>query len=608
MFCATRIILIPILLIITSLKCWSQPGVLDPTFGINGKVTLDFLSEVDEAKDIAVQADGKILVAGRCNINFINKYALVRYNLDGTLDNSFSDDGIATVQFGNSNINYGECMALQSNGKIVVAGSTFSGNGYELGLVRFNTDGSLDNTFSGDGLFTYSGGTNVFCDAIAIEQDGSIIVAGASGLLGIGNQITLLRVLSNGTVDTNFGGTGLAIAEVGNESGALGVVIQSDGKIAVAGRVSDGTYNNTVIVRFLSSGFLDNSFSGDGILAVSLAEYDDYATGILQLNNGKLVVSGISNTEFTILQLNSNGSFNNAFSSDGIVATDMSNSFDELHDLAIDNEGNISAVGHSGYNIYDIAVLRYLPDGTLDNLFSLDGKTTIDFSGTYDYAYAVALQLDGKILVAGTTDNNGNVDFAIARLQAYCQPISSNQNASICQGETFSVGNSSYTQSGVYSDLFTAPSGCDSTVITTLEVRPNFATSQNVSINSGESYTVGSNTYTTEGTFEDVFTASNGCDSVVTTVLTVVQGLNHVSSESLNLKVWPVPFNNQLIIEGTLPGEQIQFFDLTGKLIFQVEAQLLQTIVNTDAIENGSYIVSHTSKTKFKTARAFKLQ
>lgn len=585
----------------------AQPGVLDPTFGNNGKVTLDFLQEADEAKDVAIQTDGKILVAGTSNLNFNIQFALVRFNEDGTLDNTFSEDGIANVQFGSSNFSSAECLAIQPDGKILVAGTTFSGNFYQLAMVRLNIDGTLDNTFSGDGLFTSTFATNVFCGAIALDNDGSIVAAGASGLLGADNHISVIRVQGNGTLDIGFGNNGLQRVDIGTQSGALSVIVQNDGKIVAAGRTDDGVYNDFAVTRFLSNGSLDATFDGDGKRTFSLAEYDDYATSLLQLPNGKLLLGGISNTEFALVQLNANGSNNTAFSGDGIVQTDMNDSFDEIQDIALDADGNIVAVGQSAYNIYDIAVLRYLPNGTLDNLFSLDGKATIDFLGTYDYGQAVALQQDGKIVVAGSTDNNGNSDFALARLQGVCQIISSSQNVSICSGESYSVGSSVYTQSGVYNDILTLPSGCDSSVVTTLSVLSNSNFTQNVTITSGESFTVGNSNYTTEGTYQDILTSVSGCDSVVTTNLTVTLGINDAGSKNYSLKAWPIPFNNELVVEGTLLDDQIRVFDLSGKLILEIEAQMDKTIINTSAIQRGSYIVSHLSKSKVRTTKAFKL-
>jgi outer membrane protein TolC len=117
-----------------------------------------------------------------------------------------------------------------------------------------------------------------------------------------------------------------------------------------------------------------------------------------------------------------------------------------------------------------MAVLRFDANGNPDDLFSLDGKTNIDFSGTYDYAFGVAVQDDGKIVVAGSTDSNGQNDFAIVRLQGVCPDITFTQDISITEGQSFTVGNNTYTQEGTYEDMFLAVSGCDSLVVTTIEI------------------------------------------------------------------------------------------------------------------------------------------
>ncbi len=334
----------------------------------------------------------------------------------------------------------------------------------------------------------------------------------------------------------------------------------------MAGFVSDGSYSDVAVVRYLSNGVLDASFDGDGIRTLSLDAYDDFATGILQLSNGKLLISATSNVDFALARFNSNGSLDNSFSGDGIVETDMSDSFDNLTDLSLDADGRIVAAGYSNYNLYNMSVLRYLPNGTLDNLFSMDGKTTVDISGTYDYAHAVALQADGKIVLVGSTDFQGQNDFAIVRIQGECSEVSSTQVMSICSGESVIVGNNTYNSSGTYTDLLSLPSGCDSLVTTQLSVIPNINTNQNVTITEGESYSVGNSTYTEEETYIDVFVAANGCDSVVTTNLNVVTGIESFTGGPL-LNIWPIPFQRELNIQGLKADDQLYITDLSGKIV-----------------------------------------
>jgi len=586
----------------------AQPGLLDPTFANGGKLIVDFLGQSDEAKDVAIQPDGKILIAGSSNQNFIHKFALIRLNSDGTPDASFSNDGNVDIQIGTNNLSTLECMLLQPDGKIILAGQTYNGTYFQIALVRFTNSGILDSTFSNDGIFTYSPNASVGCNAIALDANGSIVVAGSSSFLGNGSDVSLFRVNSNGTLDLGFGGgDGHLETGVGAVSSALDVVIQSDGKIVVAGLTGDGTYNDFLVARYNSGGFIDNTFDTDGIKTFSLAEYDDYATSILQLASGKLLIGGFGATEFTLVRLNSNGAFDNTFGGDGIVLADMNNSSDEIHDLAIDADGKIVVAGHSGYNLYDAAVLRFNANGTIDNLFSMDGKTTVDFSGTYDYSYGVAIQADGKIVVVGSTDNGGQNDFAIFRLQGVCPAISFSQEVSICTGESIVVDGHQYTTAGVYNDQITLATGCDSSITTILNVLPHSSFTQDVTINAGESLSVGNNTYTSSGTYEDVLVAANGCDSLLTTILTVLVGIDDIGLQHELVQVRPVPFEDILIIDGTRNKDVIELTDISGKLIMRVEAKEEQMNLNTSELHAGMYWLIQRNNERLKVRKVMKL-
>lgn len=583
--------------ILNSAAMQAQPGALDLSFGTGGKITYDFLNNIDEAKDVLIQPNGKIIAVGTCNINFINKMGLVRFNSDGSVDNSFGNNGKVELQIGNNQINTASCAILQSDGKILIGGSTFNLNRWEIALIRLNADGSLDNTFNNDGIQTHIFGANDYCSAVALQADGKIIVAGSSGSAGIGQHFSVFRFNTDGTIDTDFNGGSMS-AFVGVESGALSVAVQSDGKIVLAGRTSDGVYSDVALVRFDASGILDQSFDTDGIRTLSLDEYEDFATKLIPLSNGKLLVGGVSNTDFALMRFNANGSLDNTFSSDGIVETDMSNTFDEVYDLAIDSEGKIVAAGHCLYSLYDMAVLRYNANGTLDNLFSLDGKTTTDFTGTYDYGFALALQPDGKIVVAGSTDasaSGSETDFALVRYQGVCPTINASQSLSICEGESIQVGSSVYSASGNYSTVITLPSGCDSLINTNLTVLPNSSFNQNVTIGEGESFTVGNNTYTSSGTYTDNLFSANGCDSVVTTVLTVNTGIGNIPSPG-EISIWPSPFVNELTIDNLELNDVLTLLDCSGKLIMYIQTTEQRFVLPSTALNPGVYLLMHQNK------------
>lgn len=602
-----RLLVIALGSIFNSHICEAQPGFLDPTFGNSGKLMLDFFGESDEANDVVIQPDGKIIVTGSVVENFVTKCFLVRLNSDGSFDTSFGNNGRVIYQYGQNQVSSISDVELLSDGRILVAGNTFANFVNQVGMARFNSDGSFDTSFSSDGMHTYSPGASFYCNALGIQVDGTIMVAGSSTILGP-SHITLMRFTTTGTIDNSFGGgDGVVVTQLNEDSGALGMAINSDYTISIAGRSGDGLYSDAVVLRYQYTGALDNSFDSDGIKTIVLDAYDDYASELVLMSNGKMLISCTSNTDFALIRLNSNGSFDNTFSGDGIVRTDMSDSFDELYDLAIDANGKIVAAGFSGYNLYDAAVLRYNSNGTLDNLFSIDGKVTVDFIGSYDYTWGIALQPDGKIVVVGTTDNSGQNDATIFRLQDVCPAISFSQEVSICAGESIVVDGHQYTTAGVYNDQITLATGCDSSITTILNVLPHSSFTQDVTINAGESLSVGNNTYTSSGTYEDVLVAANGCDSVLTTILTVLVGIDDIGLQHELVQVRPVPFEDILIIEGIQSKDVIELTDISGKLIMRVEAKDVQMNLNTSELHSGMYWLIQRNNERLKVRKVMKL-
>jgi uncharacterized delta-60 repeat protein len=155
-------------------------GDLDTSFDTDGKVTTDFGASSDSASSIALQSDGKIVVAGYSYNGSNYDFAVVRYNTNGSLDTSFDTDGKVTTDFG-AQSDYAKSVALQSDGKIVVAGYSYNGSNYDFAVVRYNTNGSLDTSFDTDGKVTTDfGASSDYAESVALQSDGKIVVAGTS--------------------------------------------------------------------------------------------------------------------------------------------------------------------------------------------------------------------------------------------------------------------------------------------------------------------------------------------------------------------------------------------------------------------------------------------
>lgn len=411
----------------TKIMVAQNPGDLDPSFGTGGIVTTD-VGNYDFGSSVAVQSDGKIIIAGSSDgLNGYGDFALVRYNSNGTLDNSFSSDGIVTTAVSYYYGDNANSIVIQNDGKIVVAGTSYinlSGNGFAL--ARYNPDGILDNTFSGNGIVTTVISANSDEGmSIAIQNDDKILVAGYSNAPPFTDFATV-RYNTDGTLDTSFASDGINILDIGGGIDvANSLIIQSDGKIVVAGyseNLSTGR-KDFAIVRYNSDGSLDTTFSYDGIIITDISGDHDIGRSVALQTDGKIIVAGGafdgSEWDCALVRYNSDGTLDTTFSSDGIVITDLSIIWDQGWSVAVQTDGKILVAAnpiYDSYNFYyDFSLLRYNSDGTLDTTFSSDGIVNTDIDSTDDVGISMVIQPDGKIIVAGYSDDGINYDFAVMR-------------------------------------------------------------------------------------------------------------------------------------------------------------------------------------------------
>ncbi len=414
---------------------YNTNGGLDTSFDTDGKLITDLNFYMDQsALPVAVQSDGKLVIAGTTTpFGGNNDFATARFNTDGSLDTSFDTDGKTTTDIGTSSFDEASAVALQSDGKIVVAG--YSGN--DFAVVRYNSSGSLDTAFDSDGKVITAASTNSFdiMGSAALQSDGKIVVAGASRGLrpGFGLGIVVARYDSDGSLDTSFDTDGITTTQLDSPSGydtsllsrysshTFSVALQSDGKIVVAGS-GDGDF---AVVRYNSNGSLDTSFDTDGKTTTDIGTSSiDEASAVALQSDGKIVVAGrsfgagTSGSDFAVVRYNSNGNLDTSFDTDGKTTTDIgTSSIDEASAVALQSDGKIVVAGRSfvagSGDGGDFVVVRYNSNGSLDTSFDTDGKTTTDIgTSSIDEASAVALQSDGKIVVAGSGDGG---DFAVVR-------------------------------------------------------------------------------------------------------------------------------------------------------------------------------------------------
>ena len=429
MFKTKYILVLTACLCLFTITAKSAAGDLDPTFGPVGFFTTSLSTGHDVANSVLRQADGKFVVVGTRNQNINSSIALARYNPNGMLDVSFDGDGIVATPI-NSSSSEGVAATLQPDGKIVVIGTTFiSGTIYYV-VVRYNSDGSLDPTFDGDGIFTENRATVGSPRAVAIQPDGKIVIAGnKTGEFNFGSDFSIVRLNSNGSYDASFDGDGRVLVsagdpQTGGEDFTNALALQPDGKILIGGQSNFlSTGYDFSLLRLNSDGSLDTSFDGDGKVRTTFGEngQGEGISSIFVLPDGKILAAGTGNEGsvrgFALARYNSDGSLDTTLSGDGKVVTQISNNSSEsIRAAVLQPDGKIVV---AGYSVLQFLVARFNPDGTFDNSFSNDGKafTTIYETGS-SQANSLILEANGKIIAVGTSTIGGNSidgDFAIAR-------------------------------------------------------------------------------------------------------------------------------------------------------------------------------------------------
>lgn len=409
--------------ILQSEKTFPQAGQLDTSFGQNGIVTtrLTIKDASNAITSTALQGDGKIVVAGYSD-NYGNDVDLVlaRYNQEGSLDNTFGTGGIVITQTEDFQI-IPTSLAIQEDGKIVIAGYFYDISTSDFAIARYNPDGSQDNTFGVEGIVTSPIGKIDVASSIAIQKDGKIIAAGYAEVDGNGEDFAMARYNPNGGLDASFGINGIVTTNIGSSlDRARSISLQEDGKIILSGYSHlIGSYDFT-LVRYIPNGGLDPSFGTNGIVITPLESlYSSINSSVIQ-SDGRIIVAGTSgkgnDIDFTVARYQQDGDLDNTFGNNGILITPVGNSEDIAQSVIMQNDGKIVVAGYSKTeDEYDFAVARYLPDGDLDNTFGVNGTLITPVGVSNDKVYSGVIQPDGKIIVAGFSHNGTNNDFALVR-------------------------------------------------------------------------------------------------------------------------------------------------------------------------------------------------
>ncbi len=354
----------------------------------------------------------------------------------GDLDPTFGTAGMITTDI-NHSVDLAQAVAIQADGKLVVVGQTYKNNdfsGEDFVVTRYNTDGTLDNTFgSGGRVRTDFPGLAAVPSSVVIQPDGKIVVAGgAFPLFTFLGNFEVVRYKPNGSLDRSFGNGGIVTTHFSEGSYAFGVALQADGKIVAAGTVfvdfnpGEGSDTDFALARYNPDGSLDTTFGNGGTVMTDFFGMEDDAFSVLIQSDGKIVAVGSANNpatyyDFAAARYLSNGTIDTAFGVGGKVSTDFgAANFDRAHAAALQSDGRIVAAGFAisqNGGVQNFAVARYTSSGVLDTSFRGDGKNQIDFGSCCQSAYQVLLQQDGKIVTVGYANTeSSDSDFLLARL------------------------------------------------------------------------------------------------------------------------------------------------------------------------------------------------
>jgi uncharacterized delta-60 repeat protein len=396
---------------------YNPDGSLDTSFDNDGIVTTA-IGSADSAWALVVQKDGKLVAAGTSFDGSEDDFAVVRYNADGSLDTNFDGDGILTTPIGSPSSAVALALVAQKDGKLVAAGDRWLAGDRSFAVVRYDQDGSLDSSFGGgDGIVTtsISGADTAF--ALAVQKDGKLVAAGRS-YNGTNNDFALARYTKTGALDPSFGGgDGIVTTPVRASGEVRALALQKDGKVVAAGHSWDGVDFDFALARYTKTGALDPSFSSfPGRVTTPVGSSNDAAHALVVQKDGKLVAAGQSfngsDDDFVLARYGQDGSLDTSFGGDGILTTPIGTGTDVADALVVQKDRKLVAAGNSAG---DFALARYRPDGSLDTGFDGDGILTTPIGTGTDIAFALVLQKNGKLVAAGESFNGTNFDFALAR-------------------------------------------------------------------------------------------------------------------------------------------------------------------------------------------------
>jgi uncharacterized delta-60 repeat protein len=390
----------------------AAPGDLDPSFDGDGRLLIDFDASGNDAAWDTVVQPDGKIVLAGSGGSG-GDFTVARLAANGAFDAAFDGDGKTVVNFGGNELGY--AVALRPGGGVALAGITQSGGNDDTAVAELTDAGAPDPTFNGNGRRAFDAGGSDEARAVVVQPDGKVVIAirAATG----NNDFVVMRLFPSGIPDPGFDGDGTSIIGFGGDDEPEALALQPDGKILVAGETSSG--GDIAVARLKTDGTIDGSFDFDGRKEIDFGGAA-FASGVAVQPDGRIVVAGTADPgDMVVARLSSEGAFDPGFAGDGTTVIDAGGD-DSGDALALQPNGRIVVAGSTSVND-DIVVARLNGDGTPDGSFGGgDGKASVDFGGA-EQATGVALQPDGGIVVSGLT--LGIAKELVARLQGDPPPV-----------------------------------------------------------------------------------------------------------------------------------------------------------------------------------------
>jgi uncharacterized delta-60 repeat protein len=410
------------LVVVPSSAALASPGELDTSFNGTGKLVVDFdPGSNDRATQAAITPDGRIVVVGSTDVSGGGDYALARVNANGTLDRSFSGDGLERVNSGGTVNDIGGSVVVLPDESIVVTGEANATVKQEGGNGNFfteelNPDGTQNESFAKatSGASTVDFGGEDIANDMVRQPDGKLVIVGSTSTDG--GDFAIARLNADGSLDTSFGSGGKQTVNFGGDDAAERVELTAEGKIVVIGE--GGSTNNMVITRLNSDGSIDKSFASSGEEQVDFGGTET-ARGLAIQADGKILVEGstsaVGGGDLAIARLNPDGGLDPSFSGDGKLTLGYGALEEFGTGVVVQQNGRIVVMGSDADLDRDFVVSRLNADGTVDASFGVNGTATVEYGGN-EFDGDVVLQPDGNIVLVGSTDIGGPYNMAVSRL------------------------------------------------------------------------------------------------------------------------------------------------------------------------------------------------